>query len=76
MFRLPRTATAPFCPSEVRGSVQLVPGQPLLARLLRFTSDRRRMGRFANGPVLKLTAGALFVLISGANGWLLFTLLT
>ena len=44
--------------------------------LLRFTSDRQRMGRFANGPVLKLTAGALFVLISGANGWLLVTLLT
>ena len=44
--------------------------------LLRFTSNRQRMGRFANGPVLKLTAGALFVLISGANGWLLVTLLT
>jgi manganese transport protein len=35
LFRLPQTATAPFCPSEVRGSV-LVPGNtPLWIRILR-----------------------------------------
>ena len=35
MFRLPRTATAPFCPSEVQGSVQVAPGLPFWQRLLR-----------------------------------------
>ena len=29
MFRLPTTATAPFCPSEVRGSVFVAAGAPL-----------------------------------------------
>jgi manganese transport protein len=32
---LPRTATAPFCPSEVRGSVDVRPGSPLWIRLAR-----------------------------------------
>ncbi|MBB3179136.1 Nramp family divalent metal transporter [Variovorax sp. Sphag1AA] len=36
MFRLPRTATAPFCPSEVRGSIAVDPGLPLWKKLLRF----------------------------------------
>ena len=35
MFRLPRTATAPFCPSEVRGSVLVSADTPLWSRLLR-----------------------------------------
>lgn len=35
MFRLPRTATAPFCPSEVRGSVLVSAAAPLWQRMLR-----------------------------------------
>ena len=35
MFSLPRVATAPFCPSEVRGSVEIKPSAPLFQRLLR-----------------------------------------
>jgi len=35
MFRLPATATAPFCPSEVRGSVLVSAGAPLWQRMLR-----------------------------------------
>ncbi len=33
---LPKVATAPFCPSEVRGSVTVAPGLPPLAKMLRF----------------------------------------
>jgi manganese transport protein len=36
MFSLPRTATAPFCPSEVAGSVTVDPGLPFFRKLLRF----------------------------------------
>ena len=35
MFTLPRTATAPFCPSEVRGSVLISPQAPLWQRMMR-----------------------------------------
>ncbi|MEA3151441.1 MAG: manganese transport protein, partial [Gammaproteobacteria bacterium] len=35
MFKLPRTATAPFCPTEVRGSVLVSSASPLWQRLLR-----------------------------------------
>ena len=35
-FSLPRFATAPFCPSEVRGSIVVPPGTPLWKRVLRF----------------------------------------
>lgn len=43
--------------------------------LLRFSNDRALMGAFANGPLLRLGGGALFVLISGANLWLVTALL-
>ncbi|HWA44231.1 MAG TPA: Nramp family divalent metal transporter [Hypericibacter adhaerens] len=36
MYRFPTTATAPFCPSEVRGSVFIDPGLALWRRMLRF----------------------------------------
>ncbi|HEU4621884.1 MAG TPA: Nramp family divalent metal transporter [Burkholderiaceae bacterium] len=36
MLGLPTTATAPFCPSEVRGSITVALNQPLWKRLLRF----------------------------------------
>ncbi|MDB5827196.1 MAG: divalent metal cation transporter, partial [Variovorax sp.] len=36
MFSLPRTATAPFCPSEVKGSVAVDPGLPFFRKLLRY----------------------------------------
>jgi manganese transport protein len=36
MFSLPRTATAPFCPSEVKGSVGDAMGLPLHKKLLRY----------------------------------------
>jgi manganese transport protein len=35
-FSLPRIATAPFCPSEVHGSIAVAPGTPLWQRVLRF----------------------------------------
>jgi manganese transport protein len=35
MLGLPTTATAPFCPSEVHGSIELREGAPLWKRLLR-----------------------------------------
>lgn len=36
MFSLPRTATAPFCPSEVKGSVTVQSGLPFHKKLMRF----------------------------------------
>ncbi|MDF3934431.1 Nramp family divalent metal transporter [Pseudomonas citronellolis] len=36
MLGLPTTATAPFCPSEVKGSVVVSPGAPLWKRILQF----------------------------------------
>ncbi|WP_028006765.1 Nramp family divalent metal transporter [Solimonas flava] len=36
MFKLPTTATAPFCPSEVRGSIAIRPGLPAWKKLLAF----------------------------------------
>ncbi len=36
MFHLPKTATAPFCPSEVRGSLIIDPGLKLWRRALQF----------------------------------------
>jgi len=36
MFRLPNTATAPFCPSEVSGSVRIPAGAPPWRRALAF----------------------------------------
>jgi manganese transport protein len=36
MFNLPTTATAPFCPSEVAGTVLVPPSDPLWKKLLRF----------------------------------------
>ncbi|PZU10152.1 Nramp family divalent metal transporter [Sphingomonas sp.] len=35
-LRLPTTATAPFCPSEVEGQIVVPPGAPLSARMARF----------------------------------------
>ena len=45
-WTLPRFATAPFCPSEVRGSIAVPPGMPWW----------RRVGRFA-GPGLLVAVG-------------------
>ena len=39
--------------------------------LIRFTSSRALMGTFANGLLLKLVAWGLFGVISGANVWLI-----
>jgi manganese transport protein len=39
--------------------------------LVMFTSDRKRMGSFANGPVLKAVAWTTAIFIAGLNGWLL-----
>jgi manganese transport protein len=44
--------------------------------LLRFTSDRRLMGAFANGPKVTAVAGVIFLVIVGGNLTLLYTLLT
>jgi manganese transport protein len=43
--------------------------------LLQFTSDRRLMGVFVNGPVVKGVAWSLFALISVANVWLVVSVL-
>ncbi len=40
--------------------------------LVIFTSDRAKMGGFANGPVLKLLAWLVAVIIVGLNAWLLW----
>jgi len=39
--------------------------------LVRFTSERAKMGEFANGPLLKVAAYFAAVLIAGLNVWLL-----
>ena len=43
--------------------------------LIRFTSDKQRMGEFVNGAVLKSAAWTLFGVISMANMWLVFSVL-
>ena len=42
--------------------------------LVRFTSDRARMGRFANGPVLSTVAWTIASVIVGLNAYLLLQL--
>jgi len=44
--------------------------------LIRFTSDRTRMGEFASGTLLKGSAWTLFAVISVANVWLIYSVLT
>jgi manganese transport protein len=39
--------------------------------LVHFTGERRKMGEFANGPLLSTVAWSVAVLILGLNGWLL-----
>jgi manganese transport protein len=39
--------------------------------LVQFTSERRKMGPFTNGPVLKAVAWGVAIVIMGLNGWLL-----
>ena len=36
MYSLPRTATAPFCPSEVKGSVAIDAGASFIKKFMRF----------------------------------------
>lgn len=36
MFKFPTTATAPFCPSEVRGSIFIAPTLPFWQRVVKF----------------------------------------
>jgi manganese transport protein len=40
--------------------------------LIQFTSDKKKMGAFTNSPLTKVVGYALAVLITGANGWLLW----
>jgi manganese transport protein len=42
--------------------------------LIRFTGNARLMGAFANGPILRLVAWAIFILILSANLALLWQL--
>jgi len=44
--------------------------------LIRLTSDPALMGRLANGWLMKATAWGVFVVITGANVWLLIGLVT
>jgi manganese transport protein len=39
--------------------------------LVQFTSERRKMGVFTNGPVLRTAAWVVAAVIMGLNGWLL-----
>jgi manganese transport protein len=39
--------------------------------LVKFTSDPRKMGAFANGRLLRATAWSVAVVIIALNGWLL-----
>ena len=39
--------------------------------LVIFTSDKRKMGAFANGPLLKVAAWVVALVIAGLNAWLL-----
>jgi manganese transport protein len=38
-FKLPTMATAPFCPSEVAGTVQVPEGDPLWKKIVRFAGQ-------------------------------------
>jgi len=40
--------------------------------LIRFTSDRRLMGVFASGPLVKAIAWLIFCIIAAANAWLIW----
>ncbi len=44
--------------------------------LIRFTSDRKLMGVFASGPVVKAIAWLIFLLIATANAWLIWGILS
>jgi manganese transport protein len=44
--------------------------------LIRFTSDRKLMGVFASGPLMKSVAWAIFLLIAAANAWLIWGIMT
>ena len=44
--------------------------------LIRLTGDRAVMGEFANGPVVRLLSWGLFVLVTGANAALLWSLVS
>lgn len=43
--------------------------------LVQFTSDRAKMGRFVNGPIIKASAWISAVAILGLNGYLVFAVL-
>jgi manganese transport protein len=43
--------------------------------LIRLTGDRAVMGEFANGPVVRVLSWGLFVLVTGANAALLWSLI-
>ncbi|WP_431263001.1 Nramp family divalent metal transporter [Roseateles chitinivorans] len=44
--------------------------------LIRLTGDRAVMGEFANGPVVRVLSWGLFVLVTGANAALLWSLVS
>jgi manganese transport protein len=44
--------------------------------LIRFTSDRRLMGVFASGPIVKSIAWLIFCIIAAANAWLIWGILS
>jgi manganese transport protein len=43
--------------------------------LVLFTSDRKKMGQFVNGPWLKTISWATALLIAGLNGWFVLSML-
>jgi manganese transport protein len=40
--------------------------------LVMFTNDRSKMGEFANGPIIRMTAWTMAVVIAALNAWLLW----
>src|SRR5262247_2131251 len=81
---LPTTANAPFCPSEVRGSVAVPAGLPFWRKLLRFAGPGLLVSVGYMDPgnwATDIEAGSRFgyallfvVLLSGLSGILLQTL--
>ncbi|MEI6222940.1 MAG: Nramp family divalent metal transporter [bacterium] len=43
--------------------------------LVFFTSDKQKMGPFVNGPIMKILAYTMAILIAALNGWLLISTL-
>src|ERR1700758_1491152 len=85
MFRLPTTATAPFCPSEVRGTVAVPAGAPAWRKLVTFLGPGLLVavgymdpGNWATDIEAgsKLGEALLFVIVGSGAAAILFQILS